>query len=300
MRGSFDDLTGKQFGKLTVKKRHAVNAARNRVQWNCCCECGNEKVIRGDSLRYGITTSCGCQNPYTFKHGLSFSPEYKIWDSMCQRCHNPNNQKYKDYGARGIEVCEEWLESFEVFYRDMGPRPSEDHSIDRRDNDKGYCKENCRWATKEEQTNNTRTNINIAYQGKTQTLMQWSQELGFDYHNVKYRIRNGMLFEVAIQIDKIAKNSQLTLNGEDKPIKTWCKENGVSFAVFRYRLNKGWTFEEALTPIEKKLITLDGHSEFLEDWCELLGLDDKDSIYLKILRGDTIDSIIDEINGYFH
>jgi hypothetical protein len=109
-----------------------------------------------------------------------------------------------------------------------------------------------------------------------------------------------MLFEVAIQIDKIVKDSMLTLNGVTKSIQSWCKDNGVKFTAFRYRVNNGWTFEEALTLIEKKLITLDGHSEFLEDWCELLALDDKESIYLKILRGEAIDSIIDEINGGFY
>ena len=291
------DLTDQKFGKLTVKGRHLNNTHDNRIQWICNCECGGEKIARGDSLQDGRITSCGCNFEF---HGMSFSPEYKIWDSMRQRCHNPNNKKYHLYGARGITVCEEWRNSFEAFYRDMGPKPTPNHSIDRRENDKGYSKENCRWVTQKEQNNNKGNNLNFTYQGKTQNLMQWSQELGFNYHNVKYRIHNGMLFEVAIQIDKIVKDSKLTLNGVTKSIQSWCKDNGVKFTTFRYRINSGWTFEEALTLIEKKLITLDGHSEFLEDWCELLALDDKESIYLKILRGEAIDSIIDEINGGFY
>ena len=98
MRGSFIDLTGQKFGKLTVKERHPENGPRNRVLWVCTCECGNEDLIRDDALRAGITTSCGCENPFAKTHGMSDTAEYKIWDQMRQRCTNPSfSAPYRDW-----------------------------------------------------------------------------------------------------------------------------------------------------------------------------------------------------------
>ena len=115
---------------------------------------------------------------------------YKVWDSMKQRCYNQNNPGYKNYGGRGIKVCDEWLNDFKRFAEDMGPKPTKNHSLDRIDNNKGYYKENCRWGTKRQQGNNRRTNILITYQGKTQNLTEWSKELGIPYHTLSNRRRN--------------------------------------------------------------------------------------------------------------
>jgi len=103
--------------------------------------------------------------------------EYRSWKGMKVRCNNPNNPRYKDYGARGITVCDEWLHSFETFLFDMGPSPSSKHSIDRINNHLGYSKENCRWATRIEQNNNKRSNRMITVQGRTQSVAMWCREL---------------------------------------------------------------------------------------------------------------------------
>jgi hypothetical protein len=112
-------------------------------------------------------------------HGMWRSKEFKAWDSMQQRCHNPRNKDYHRYGARGIQVCRRWRKAFLEFYNDMGPSPSPQHSIDRVNPNRGYYKKNCRWATPVEQQNNIRSNRRITYRGRTQTVAQWGRELGF-------------------------------------------------------------------------------------------------------------------------
>ncbi|BAW18975.1 hypothetical protein [Ralstonia phage RP12] len=130
---------------------------------------------------------------------MAASTEYCIWSGIKKRCYNKNSRKYKDYGGRGITMCDEWRESFEAFYADMGPRPSLGHSIDRKNNDEGYSKENCRWATAEEQQNNKRSNLLHELDGILKTLTQWCRELEMNYHTIYQRIYvQGMSFEEAI------------------------------------------------------------------------------------------------------
>lgn len=291
------NLNGQRFGKLVVINEHSEKTSDGRILWFCKCDCGGEKITRADHLKNNLVKSCGCLLEH---HNLSYSSEYKIWDSIRQRCSNPKNKHYHHYGGRGITVCDEWKNSFEAFYRDMGPRSSDKHSIDRKRNNEGYNKDNCEWKTQKDQVNNTRRNLVFTYQGETKTLMQWCEILGFNYHNVKYRIHKGMLFEVAIHLDKIAKSNLLSLNNITKEISIWCKESRVTFSSFRYRLSNGWTFEEALTPIESKEITFsvsdlkeDEETHTLEWWCGLLGLD-KDKTYLRILRGEEFEDIVKE------
>lgn len=284
------DIAGNRYGKLIVKCLHSERTDDGRVRWVCACDCGGEKITRGDHLKDGLVTSCGCVLEY---HGMSHSLEYKVWDAMRQRCSNPKNSHYDNYGGRGITVCDEWMQSFEAFYRDMGPRPSPRHTIDREDNDGNYEPGNCRWITQKEQTNNTRRNLNFTYKGETKTLKEWSETLGFNYHNVKYRIHNGMLFEVAIEIDTITKDGLLTLNGVTKTILQWCTERLVTFVLFRQRVNGGWTFEESLTPIGSSRIRFDGEEKSLAEWCDMLGLDEQ-VVCLRILRGESFEDISKE------
>ena len=154
------DLTGQRFGKLIVIER-APNQGRNTM-WKCQCDCGSITTTRSDSLRSNMTRSCGCLiGEVNSTHGMSRgdgSYLYEIWKHMRYRCTNPNNHAWKDYGGRGIIVCERWMDSFENFYEDMGHRPSPNHSIDRIDNNGNYDPTNCRWATASQQQQNKRNN----------------------------------------------------------------------------------------------------------------------------------------------
>lgn len=150
------NLVGQKFGKLTVVS-YAHSDRFSRSHWNCVCECGNTTISAGNNLKKGTAASCGlgpCHHQY--KHGLRQHELYGLWGTIVQRCTNPNNSVWENYGGRGITICDRWRNSFEAFLEDMGERPSPTHEVDRIDNDLGYYKENCKWSTPKEQANNRR------------------------------------------------------------------------------------------------------------------------------------------------
>lgn len=189
------DLTGQRFSKL-VALRRAASVCRS-ARWVCQCDCGNEHIVRTGNLMSGAVKSCGCLNNVENKrkrcttHGKSDTTEFTIWAQMRGRCNNPSNRAFKNYGGRGIKVCDRWDNSFSAFLEDMGTRPSLAHSLDRTDNNGNYEPGNCRWATWEQQQNNRRSNRRITYRGKTQTLMEATRSLGVRYDTVLLRIQKG-------------------------------------------------------------------------------------------------------------
>lgn len=187
------DMIGKKFGRLTVIER-AENAKNGKTKWKCICECGNCVIVEGRHLRKGETKSCGCYHrervaKANTKHSGYKTRLYYIWKSIKERCYNENNKHYKDYGGRDITMCESWKDSFESF-RDWAVENgySDELSIDRIDVDGNYEPSNCRWATEKEQANNKRNNRLLTYEGKTQTMAQWADELGFSYHTIVSRL----------------------------------------------------------------------------------------------------------------
>lgn len=190
---------GKTFSRLTVVGFAYWREFRcgTRIDyWNCECQCGNVKpVIRRDLIR-GHTRSCGCLQKDTVinlstTHGMSGSSELEIWEGMRARCYNKNKKSYKNYGGRGIKVCDRWNgpEGFKNFMSDMGPRPSSTHSIDRHPNQNGnYEKSNCRWATPVDQGRNTRRNVRYAFNGESKTVGEWAEVVGISQHVLKDRI----------------------------------------------------------------------------------------------------------------
>lgn len=188
------DLTGKKFGRLTVVSRTNRDKTRH-ICWLCRCDCGKEKIVRGSRLQNGETQSCRCfQIEKATKHGHytanEQSKEYRAWNHMIQRCTNPNYQYYRNYGGRGIGVCEEWLK-FPNFLRDMGKSPDDGHSLERKNNDKGYCKENCCWATSKQQGRNKRNNIFTMYNGEKRLIIELAEQFGISYAVLKSRINRG-------------------------------------------------------------------------------------------------------------
>lgn len=155
---NFVDLTGRQFGRLTVL-RYAGSVNR-KTRWECVCSCGVIKNITYQNLMRGHTKSCGCLHidelKARTKHGGRHTTEYNAWCGMRQRCTNPRTVRWKDYGGRGIKVCAEWMHDFAAFLRDVGHRPSSDHTLDRINNDGNYEPGNVRWATRSEQSINRR------------------------------------------------------------------------------------------------------------------------------------------------
>lgn len=184
-------LPGEKLHHLTILRQ----AASKPAKYLCLCVCGKEKVARGSDLRSGGTKSCGCLR-ITHGHnaGGVWSPEYSTWRAMLSRCQLPSDPGYKNYGERGVEVCREWKD-FQTFLRDMGNRPSLSHSIDRINTNGDYCPENCRWATRLEQANNTTRNHFLTLNGETATVAQWAQKLGHEPSMIYARLKSGWSIE---------------------------------------------------------------------------------------------------------
>ncbi len=202
------DRVGQRYERLVVVERAPNKSERDtNARWLCQCDCGNTCIAYGQDLQRAKFKSCGCLNAEQIvKHGKSRSHVYAVWKQMIQRCENPKCPAFHNYGGRGIAVSEEWHD-FPTFLADMGDRPA-GYSLDRADNDKGYSKGNCRWATQSEQLNNTRRNRVLTFNGKTQTYQQWAKEYGLPWHAVRDRIdRLGWPVERALNTPVRAKGN---------------------------------------------------------------------------------------------
>lgn len=174
------DMVGRRFGRLVVLERAADYMARGKPtrMWVCQCDCGRLSTTYGNALRGGTTKSCGCFGVESFlarvtSHGMHKAPEYKLWTAMRRRCNDQEDPAYDNYGGRGVRVCARWNESFQNFWEDMGPRPAR-MTLDRRDNDGDYARENCQWSTYGEQSRNKRTNVFITFEGETMVVADWA------------------------------------------------------------------------------------------------------------------------------
>jgi hypothetical protein len=181
---------------------------------------------------------------------MRFSPEYASWLGMRARVKPTYHEKYL-YFDRGIDIDPRWNESFEAFIEDMGLIPEGKYSIDRMDNDQGYWKHNCRWATDLEQGQNRRCVIRIEYLGKTQTVAQWSKETGISICALKHRIDRGWSVEDMLTTPLAPAPERvehfLELNGQTKLAQVWAKEIGIPYNVLHKRIKRGWTDVQILT-----------------------------------------------------
>ncbi|PHB11470.1 hypothetical protein COE80_31060 [Bacillus pseudomycoides] len=214
IKRDFDDLTGNKYNRLTVIKY--IETKHSHRVWECKCDCGKITKVREQNLKRGTSKSCGCYNRELSslkhkKHGQSFingkfTPEYQAWANMKKRCSNPNANGYEYWGGRGINYCDRW-ESFDNFFEDMGSRPTPNHSLDRIDNSKGYCSENCKWTDKAQQVINRRTPKN----NKTGVKGVCWHKLAKKYHariTVDGKVINLGLYEDLEEAVKVRKNAE--------------------------------------------------------------------------------------------
>lgn len=189
------DLTGQTFGKLTVLSR-ADNNKKNRAMWKCVCECGRTSIVSGSNLLCGTTRSCGC---LVRKHGLAHKERlYNIWVGMHQRCRDKNTKYYKNYGGRGITVCQLWNEYITFRKWALSNGYDDALTIDRIDPDGNYEPSNCRWVSYKVQNNNLRSNVIVTYKGKEMTMKQLAEKVGMSYPLLKERLSRGWTVERAV------------------------------------------------------------------------------------------------------
>ena len=197
--GSFKDITGRVYGRLTVIER-VENDKHGQARWKCLCDCGNYTVAVTSELNRGNVRSCGClsreiSKKVNFKHGFKNTRLYRVWDSMKKRCYNPNSQGYKYYGGKGITICDEWKNNFKSFHDWAFANGYDENAeymkctIDRIDTNGNYEPSNCRWVDVKSQERNRKNNIFITYKNETHCIGEWAEILGINYITLHQRIR---------------------------------------------------------------------------------------------------------------
>lgn len=194
-------MEGQKFGELTVVARASRNA-RGYITWRCRCACGEEVVIDGGKLRAGVKTQCSASKhaalrgpPLTIK----YKSEYQSWENMRVRCTDTTHKGYKNYGGRGIKVCQEW-QSFEQFLRDMGRKPHPKYTIERTNVDGDYEPGNCRWVSRQDQNRNKRNSVFVTYQGKRMLLIDLVEQLNLSRGVVYGRLKAGWTLAQALAL----------------------------------------------------------------------------------------------------
>lgn len=207
--GRFVDKTGKRYGRLLVVSRSddlIGNDGKRYVMWKCVCDCGNVTYVRSSNLGVN-TTSCGCflkevAGKQTIKHGIGHSRIYSIYNGMKQRCNNPKSKFYKNYGGRGVKVCDEWnkpdgLKSFHDWAIKNGYM--DNLTIERKDVNGDYSPENCEWVPLSEQFKNTTRNVFVVYEGKRMIISDFSRVTGIDHRIVSRDLKNGLSIDEIIE-----------------------------------------------------------------------------------------------------
>lgn len=254
----FKDLTGQIFDRLFVIgiSRKVQSGKRERYYWKCQCQCGNEKEVRTDCLISGSVRSCGCLkleqdniNLTAFhRHKLSNTRLWHIYYGILHRCYNCKDKRYKDYGGRGIEVCQEWRNSFDCFAEwAQKMRYADGLQIDRINNNGNYEPTNCRWVTAKEQSRNRRSNIIVSYKGEDMTLIEASEKSGLSYSALNARwnrgIRGEELFtKVAVQ----GKKREVLYHGKIVTLKDLSELTGININTLKSRYRAGKRGEDLI------------------------------------------------------
>lgn len=225
------------------------------------CKCGNHFIadivtVARNSKKY---CSDGCELkkllPSNKKptHGQSGTTEYRAWKSIKERCLNQKSDSYIDYGGRGISICKEWLD-FSVFFKDMGYKPTKGHSLDRFPDVNGnYCKENCRWATSEQQNRNRRDNLKFTYNGEEKCLSELAKELNISKSTLRRWLLSGEKVSPDIKNGIKPKERHISYNGMTKSITQWAKHLNINRNTLYAKIRKGYDLGNViLEPIKKR------------------------------------------------
>ena len=241
------NIATQRFGRLLAIAPFEQTPTGN-WKWVCVCDCGRSCLVTGWYLTCGDTKSCGCLRSAAHHrtHGKSGTTIHNIYSSIVQRCNNPKNHAYKDYGGRGIQ-CK--FKSFEEFYTEVGEPPGPGLTLDRRDNMKSYQKGNMRWVTRLEQANNKRSNHIITHNGITLTQAAWARKLGMGYLTLVERFNRGWSVERALTVPVRQHSSALwlTYQGTRRRLTDWARIFHISYDVLSARLHAGWSPKRALT-----------------------------------------------------
>jgi hypothetical protein len=197
---------GDKFGKLEIVRFIRKSRDKRNSWYECKCECGSLTIIRKSTFLNQNNVSCGCwrrrtgETTTTYKHGMSKSAEWRAWRAAKERCDDPSHQLWPIYGARGIKFCDRWRgpDGFRNFIDDMGMKPGPKYSIERKDTNGNYEKNNCIWATVKQQNRNKRNNRLVTYRGETHCVGEWAEILGLEYRMLFKRLYAGWSFERAV------------------------------------------------------------------------------------------------------
>lgn len=190
------EMTGWRFGLLTVVRLNPQRGNDGAARWDCLCDCGRESTVVGRNLRSGSIRSCGCRQG-SISHGMRYTKTYTTWQHIVNRCTNPRDRSYPNYGGRGIKLCQRWR-LFENFFADMGECPV-GLMIDRIDNNGDYVPGNCRWTDRKTQNRNTRANRLITFASRTQCMAAWAEELGVKAWKIRDRLNAGLPVNLALK-----------------------------------------------------------------------------------------------------
>lgn len=247
----YQELNGKKFNRWTVLD----GSSSDKIL--CKCECGTIRSVRKYAIINGHSLSCGCLQKENAakscisrtRHGKHKHPIYVCWTHMKERCFTKTCKSYKNYGGRGISVCEEWLD-FETFYRWAKSNGwQKGLSIERKDNDGNYCPENCTWIPKNQQTKNTRKNVKIEIDGKVLNLSEWARRFGISLGAIYYRVNHkGWPIEKAIITPKTERNRNfaklILYKNKTLSIVEWSRELGINKNTLYYRISNNWPLEK--------------------------------------------------------